>query len=113
MVVRGGRSGAGSSCFRGDLRTEPTQALDTLLTRFAPLRLHPFHPRPRRDGVGAAGLAARARCVERAGRRSTWSLFVLTALSTLAAGALLTVLAGTCDLDLARGVVVAAAIHSR
>jgi hypothetical protein len=86
MVVRERQIRGGVILFRGDLRTEPARALDTLLTRFAPLGYTPFI-RSERDGVVLQAWPLRE-VVERPRPVLNLVLFVLTALSTLAAGAL-------------------------
>jgi membrane-associated protease RseP (regulator of RpoE activity) len=87
MVIKERQIRGGIILFRGELRTEPARALDTLLTRFAPLGYTPFL---RADGEGVVLQAwPLGEVVERPRPVLNLVLFILTALSTLAAGALL------------------------
>jgi membrane-associated protease RseP (regulator of RpoE activity) len=87
MVIKERQIRGSIILFRGELRTEPARALDTLLTRFAPLGYTPFF---RADGEGVVLQAwPLGEVVERPRPVLNLVLFILTALSTLAAGALL------------------------
>jgi membrane-associated protease RseP (regulator of RpoE activity) len=87
MVIKERQIRGGIILFRGELRAEPARALDTLLTRFAPLGYTPFL---RADGEGVVLQAwPLGEVVERPRPILNLVLFILTALSTLAAGALL------------------------
>jgi membrane-associated protease RseP (regulator of RpoE activity) len=87
MVIKERQIRGGIILFRGELQTEPARALDTLLTRFAPLGYTPFL---RADGEGVVLQAwPLGEVVERPRPVLNLVLFILTALSTLAAGALL------------------------
>jgi membrane-associated protease RseP (regulator of RpoE activity) len=88
MVVQERQIRGGVILFRGDLRTEPARALDTLLTRFAPLGYTPFLKAEGDRVMLQAWPLVQVR--ERARPALNLTLFVLTALSTLAAGAILT-----------------------
>jgi len=88
MVVKERQIRGGIILFRGDLRVEPGRALDRLLERFAPFGYTPFL---RADGdrvMLQAWPLVQVQVRSRPGLNL--GLFVLTALSTLAAGALLT-----------------------
>jgi len=88
MVVKERQIRGGVILFRGDLRVEPGRALDRLLGRFAPFGYTPFL---RADGdrvMLQAWPLVQVQVRSRPGLNL--GLFVLTALSTLAAGALLT-----------------------
>ena len=88
MVVKERQIRGGIILFRGDLRVEPGRALDRLLGRFAPFGYTPFL---RADGdrvMLQAWPLVQVQVRSRPGLNL--GLFVLTALSTLAAGALLT-----------------------
>ena len=88
MVVKERQIRGGIILFRGDLRIEPGRALDRLLERFAPFGYTPFL---RADGdrvMLQAWPLVQVQVRSRPGLNL--GLFVLTALSTLAAGALLT-----------------------
>src|SRR4029434_779336 len=85
MVIKERQIRGGIILFRGELRAEPARALDTLLTRFAPLGYTPFL---RADGEGVVLQAwALGDVVERPRPILNLVLFILTALSTFAAGA--------------------------
>ena len=88
MVVHERQIRGGVILFRGDLRTEPARALDTLLTRFAPFGYTPFLKAEGDRVMLQAWPLVQVR--ERARPALNLTLFVLTALSTLAAGAILT-----------------------
>jgi membrane-associated protease RseP (regulator of RpoE activity) len=86
MVVKERQIRGGVILFRGDLRIEPGRALDRLLGRFAPFGYTPFL---RADGDRVMLQAwPLVQVEERARPLLNLGLFVLTALSTLAAGAL-------------------------
>ena len=88
MVVKERQIRGGIILFRGDLRVEPGRALERLLERFAPFGYTPFL---RADGdrvMLQAWPLVQVQVRSRPGLNL--GLFVLTALSTLAAGALLT-----------------------
>jgi membrane-associated protease RseP (regulator of RpoE activity) len=88
MVVKERQIRGGVILFRGDLRIEPDRALDRLLERFAPFGFTPFL---RADGDRVMLQAwPLVQVQERPRPVLNLTLFVLTALSTLAAGALLT-----------------------
>ncbi len=88
MVVKERQIRGGVILFRGDLRVEPSRALDRLLERFRPFGYTPFL---RTDGDRVMLQAWPLVQVEERPRPIlNLGLFVLTALSTLAAGALLT-----------------------
>ena len=89
MLVKERQIRGGVILFRGELRTEPARALDVLLTRFAPFGYTPFL-RAERDGGVVLQAWPLGEVVERSRPVLNLVLFVLTALSTLAAGALLT-----------------------
>src|SRR4030095_13335817 len=87
MVIKERQIRGGIILFRGELRAEPARALDTLLTRVAPLG---YPPSLRADGEGVVLQAwPLGEVVERPRPILNLVLFILTALSTLAAGALL------------------------
>ena len=89
MIVKERQIRGGVILFRGELRTEPSRALDRLMTSFAPLGYTPFI-RADREGTVVLQAWPLAEVVERSRPVLNLVLFLLTALSTLAAGALLT-----------------------
>jgi membrane-associated protease RseP (regulator of RpoE activity) len=88
MIVKGRQIRGGVILFRGELRTEPGRALDALLPRFAPLGYTPFL-RAERDGGVVLQAWPLGEVVEQSRPVLNLVLFILTALSTLAAGAIL------------------------
>jgi membrane-associated protease RseP (regulator of RpoE activity) len=88
MVVKERQIRGGIILFRGDLRVEPGRALDRLLERFRPFGYTPFL-RADSDRVMLQAWPL-MQVQERSRPALNLGLFVLTALSTLAAGAMLT-----------------------
>ena len=88
MVVKERQIRGGVILFRGELRMEPARALDTLLPRFAPFGYTPFIRSDNGHGVVLQAWPL-GEVVERPRPALNLVLFILTALSTLAAGALL------------------------
>jgi membrane-associated protease RseP (regulator of RpoE activity) len=84
LLVRERQIRGGVIVFRGDLTTEPRRALDVLIERFRPLGYTPF---VREDG-GAVAVQAWPLAETAVPRRTVLNLvlFIVTCLSTLAAG---------------------------
>jgi membrane-associated protease RseP (regulator of RpoE activity) len=84
LVVRERQIRGGVIVFRGDLTMEPRRALDVLIERFRPLGYTPFV----REDAGAVAVQAWPLADTALPRRTAMNLllFVVTCLSTLAAG---------------------------